>query len=136
MRTILTPNMLEVLARNYSRKIDKAKAFEIGNTFIANMVNSDDLPEEQYSLCIGMYGEGEDFYGLKGVLEELFRIMGVKDVVFTAESQYGVYHPGRCARIAVPSVRGGDGDPVLYDELGIIGRDTSGCCRELRHGRR
>ncbi len=121
MRTILTPNMLEVLARNYSRKIDKAKAFEIGNTFIANMVNSDDLPEEQYSLCIGMYGEGEDFYGLKGVLEELFRIMGVKDVVFTAESQYGVYHPGRCARIAVPSVRGGDGDPVLYDELGIMG---------------
>ena len=27
MRTILTPNMMEVLARNYSRNIDKVKAF-------------------------------------------------------------------------------------------------------------
>lgn len=120
MRTILTPNMLEVLARNYSRKIEKVKAFEIGNTFIANMVNSDDLPEEQYSLCIGMYGDGEDFYGLKGVVEELLKVMGVKDAVFTAESQYGVYHPGRCARISVPAGRSG-GEQPLYDELGIMG---------------
>ena len=119
MRTILTPNMLEVLARNYSRKIEKVKAFEIGNTFIANMVSSDDLPEEQYSLCIGMYGNGEDFYGLKGVVEELLKVMGIKDAVFTAESQYGVYHPGRCARISVPSGRGGE--KALYDELGIMG---------------
>ncbi len=120
MRTILTPNMLEVLARNYSRKIEKVKAFEIGNTFIANMVNSDDLPEEQYSLCIGMYGDGEDFYDLKGVVEELLKVMGVKDAVFTAESQYGVYHPGRCARISVPAGRSG-GEQPLYDELGIMG---------------
>ena len=121
MRTILTPNMLEVLARNYSRKIEKVKAFEIGNTFIANMVNSDDLPEEQYSLCIGMYGEDVDFFGLKGVVEEMLRVLGIRNAVFTAESNYGVYHPGRCARISVPSARGGADDPVLYDELGIMG---------------
>ena len=41
MRTILTPNMMEVLARNYSRNIDKVKAFEIGNTFMANMLNEE-----------------------------------------------------------------------------------------------
>lgn len=122
MRTILTPNMLEVLARNYSRNIDKVKAFEIGNTFMANMLNEEELPDEQYSLCIGMYGKKEDFFSLKGVVEELLKVLGIKGAVFEAESEYGVYHPGRCARIAVPSGRQGAEDAeMLYDELGIMG---------------
>ncbi|MDR1135689.1 MAG: phenylalanine--tRNA ligase subunit beta [Clostridiales Family XIII bacterium] len=33
MRTVLLPNLLEVLGRNYSRNIEAARAFEIGNTF-------------------------------------------------------------------------------------------------------
>lgn len=122
MRTILTPNMMEVLARNYSRNIDKVKAFEIGNTFMANMLNEEELPDEQYSLCIGMYGKNEDFFSLKGIVEELLKVLGIKGAVFGAESEYGVYHPGRCARIAVPSGRQGAEDAdILYDELGIMG---------------
>lgn len=122
MRTILTPNMMEVLARNYSRNIDKVKAFEIGNTFMANMLNEEELPDEQYSLCIGMYGKNEDFFSLKGIVEELLKVLGIKGAVFEAESEYGVYHPGRCARIAVPSGRQGAEDvDILYDELGIMG---------------
>ena len=122
MRTILTPNMMEVLARNYSRNIDKVKAFEIGNTFMANMLNEEELPDEQYSLCIGMYGKNEDFFSLKGIVEELLKVLGIKGAVFEAESEYGVYHPGRCARIAVPSGRQGAEDAdILYDELGIMG---------------
>ena len=122
MRTILTPNMMEVLARNYSRNIDKVKAFEIGNTFMANMLNEEELPDEQYSLCIGMYGKNDDFFSLKGIVEELLKVLGIKGAVFEAESEYGVYHPGRCARIAVPSGRQGAEDAdILYDELGIMG---------------
>ena len=121
MRTILTPNMLEVLGRNYSRNIDSVKAFEIGNTFMANMLGDDKLPDEQYSLCIGMYGKDEDFYSLKGVVTELLRIMGIRNIGFVAESEYGVYHPGRCARITVtpkPEAEFHDGE---QEELGIMG---------------
>ena len=122
MRTILTPNMMEVLARNYSRNIDAVKAFEIGNTFMDNPYSTDKLPDEQYSLCIGMYGKGEDFYSLKGNIVELLKIMGIKDVQFVAESEYGVYHPGRCARITVPSGRPvPEGMEPEMDELGIMG---------------
>ena len=122
MRTILTPNMMEVLARNYSRNIDAVKAFEIGNTFMDNPYSTDNLPDEQYSLCIGMYGKEEDFYSLKGTIVELLNIMGIKDLQFIAESEYGVYHPGRCARIAVPSGRTApEGmEPEMF-ELGIMG---------------
>ncbi len=122
MRTILTPNMMEVLARNSSRNIDAVKAFEIGNTFMDNPYSPDNLPDEQYSLCIGMYGKDEDFYSLKGVLVELLKILGIKDAQFVAESEYGVYHPGRCARIVVPSGRPApEGMEPEYDELGIMG---------------
>ncbi|MDO4745985.1 MAG: phenylalanine--tRNA ligase subunit beta, partial [Bacillota bacterium] len=122
MRTILTPNMMEVLARNYSRNIDTVKAFEIGNTFMDNPYSPENLPDEQYSLCIGMYGKEEDFYSLKGNIVELLKIMGIKDVQFVAESEYGVYHPGRCARIAVPSGRPvPEGMEPETDELGIMG---------------
>ena len=118
MRTILTPNMMEVIARNYSRNIETVKAFEIGNTFTANLLGEDHLPDEQYSLCIGMYGKGIDFFTLKGVIEELLKVMGIRDAQFIAESEYGVYHPGRCARIAVkPDV----GMTVFGDELDEIG---------------
>lgn len=122
MRTILTPNMMEVLARNSSRNIDAVKAFEIGNTFMDNPYSPDNLPDEQYSLCIGMYGKDEDFYSLKGTIVELLKIMGIKGLTFIAESEYGVYHPGRCARIAVPSGRPApEGMEEEMDELGIMG---------------
>ncbi|MCQ4637184.1 phenylalanine--tRNA ligase subunit beta [Anaerovorax odorimutans] len=110
MRTILTPNMLEVLARNYSRNIESVRAFEIGSTFMENIIDPEKLPDEQTGLCIGMYGKDTDFFTLKGMVTEMLKILGVKEVTFTAESEYGVYHPGRCARISV-------GD----EELGIMG---------------
>ena len=121
MRTVLTPNMLEVLARNYSRNIETAKAFEIGNTFMDNPINPDKLPDEDYALCIGMYGKGSDFYALKGVIEELLSIMGIKEPVFVAESEYGVYHPGRCARVLVEASDAMKAAGEEYEELGIMG---------------
>lgn len=121
MRTILTPNMMEVLARNYSRNIGDVKAFEIGNTFTESMLGEGQLPDEQYSLCIGMYGKDADFFALKGIVEELMKILGINDVKFIAESEYGVYHPGRCARIAVKSTKDLTVWGDEYDEIGIMG---------------
>ncbi|QIB70085.1 phenylalanine--tRNA ligase subunit beta [Aminipila butyrica] len=110
MRTILTPNMLEVLGTNYRRNIENVRAFELGNTFMANEVDPHQLPEESDSMCIGVYGKEESFYTLKGMVVELLNVLGITDVNFTSESEYGVYHPGRCARIQLEDM-----------ELGIMG---------------
>lgn len=104
MRTLLTPNMLEVLARNYSRNIESVKAFEIGNTFFADITDPAKLPDEQYAMCIGMYGPDADFFALKGMVTELLSVLGIRDISFISESEYSVYHPGRCARIATGSM--------------------------------
>ena len=121
MRTILTPNMLETLSRNMNRGIDKVKAFEIGNTFMASELNQDHLPDEEYSLCIGMYGKGEDFFTLKGVVCELLKVMGIRQPIFVAESEYGPYHPGRCARVCVEASPEMKKAGVDTEELGIMG---------------
>ncbi|MDO4517596.1 MAG: phenylalanine--tRNA ligase subunit beta, partial [Bacillota bacterium] len=121
MRTVLTPNMMDVLARNYSRNIPKVEAFEIGNTFMDSPFGKDNLPDEDYALCIGMYGKDTDFYTLKGILEELFQILGIDKVSFVAESEYGVYHPGRCARVLVEASDAMKQAGEEYEELGIMG---------------
>ena len=121
MRTILTPNMLETLSRNMNRNIDKVKAFEIGNTFMASELNKDHLPDEEYSLCIGVYGKGEDFFSLKGMVCEMLRILGIREPLFVAESEYGPYHPGRCARICVEASPEMKAAGVDTEEIGIMG---------------
>lgn len=99
MRTTLLPNLLEVIARNNNRKVESVKAFEIGNLFIPKEVPVTSLPIEKKSLVIGKYGEGEDFFSMKGAVEELFDKLGIKGYEFIPESNHPTYHPGRCANI-------------------------------------
>ncbi|MDD4200163.1 MAG: phenylalanine--tRNA ligase subunit beta [Eubacteriales bacterium] len=121
MRTVLTPNMMDVLARNYSRNAETVKAFEIGNTFMDNPISTDKLPDEDYALCIGMYGKEEDFFTLKGVIQELLVNLGIKGVSFVPESDYEVYHPGRCARVLVEASEAMKAAGEEFEELGIMG---------------
>lgn len=115
MRTVLTPGMLEVLARNSARSIDAARAFEIGKVYSKSFLGEDKLPDEDFDLSIGLYGIDESFFTLKGILEKLFDVLGIKGVLFERESEYGTYHPGRCARIVKVTDKGEN------VELGIMG---------------
>jgi phenylalanyl-tRNA synthetase, beta subunit len=45
----------------------------------------------------------------------MFDMMGIKDVSYIAEPEYGVYHPGRCARVVKVTDKGEE------VELGIMG---------------
>ena len=99
MRTMILPNALDVLATNYSRSIPEARIFELGNTFFNTGNGPDGLPEEKDALCLAAYGPAENFYLLKGRVEELLRILGVKGTEFVTESADPSFHPGRCARV-------------------------------------
>ena len=115
MRTILTPGMLEVLARNYNRSVEGVRAFEIGKVFSKNYIQPEGLPDESFDLSLGVYGKDESFFTLKGMVECMFDMMGIKDVSYIAEPEYGVYHPGRCARVVKVTDKGEE------VELGIMG---------------
>lgn len=115
MRTILTPSMLDVLSRNYNRNVDTVRAYEIGLTYMKNLMDPNALPVESYNLALGLYGKDEDFFTLKGVIVTLLDRLGIRDVKFEAESEYKVYHPGRCARVVTTDYTGQE------VELGIMG---------------
>jgi phenylalanyl-tRNA synthetase beta chain len=115
MRTVLLPNMLDILAGNYKKNNARVQAFEIGNTF-KNM-GEGKLAGESFSLSIGMYGEGTDFFALKGAIELLFAKLGLKNVAFESVSNTGTYHPGRAAEV---SFEGKDGTRVAVGYFGEI----------------
>jgi phenylalanyl-tRNA synthetase beta chain len=98
MRAMLLPNLLDILAGNFSRGAARARLFEIGNTFRASDA---ELPEERLSLSAGFYGGG-GFYDLKGAAEVLFAKLGIDGARYRADAGKGPWHPGRCARIELP----------------------------------
>lgn len=99
MRTMLTPNMMEVLAKNFAKGNKAVKFFEIGRIFNDVKINCDGQPAEAEGLCIGLYGNDADFFTLKGVIEGVFELLGIKEAEYEAETGLKMYHPGRCANI-------------------------------------
>ena len=99
MRTMLLPNMLEVLSRNMARSIEGMRAYELGNTFWVGDDPQAQLPTEKDVLCAALYGEQESFFTLKGILTELLSVLGIEGSDFVAETGNAAYHPGRCANI-------------------------------------
>ncbi len=95
MRTTLIPGMLDSLVRNANRKSGHLRFFEVGNTHVDTGA---ELPEERKKIGIILGGEDVDFYLLKGMIEELFRVIGVQNVAYEKSGE-GYLQPGRAARI-------------------------------------
>jgi len=113
MRTTTLPDMLRILAINHSRNIETARLFEL--SYVYHPVDGEDLPEQKSVLTLGMYGEGCDFFELKGVVEELMGAMGISGFEFKPEREEPSYHPGRTASL---NVRLPDG---LWEKAGVLG---------------
>ena len=99
MRTTLMPNVLEVLSRNANRKNKNVRIFEIGSVFLPKETPVKQLPIEKEMLVIGAIGEHEDFYTLKGIVENLLTGLGIEGFYFEKEANHPTFHMGRCANI-------------------------------------
>ncbi len=100
MRTTTIPSMMDVMARNYNRRIEKARLFEVSYVYIPESLPLKDLPEEKEILTIGLYGE-TDFYELKGIIEELLSELGIKKYDIEPEKENTAFHPGRTANLVI-----------------------------------
>ena len=116
MRTTVLPSMCEVVARNYNYRNPEAALFEIGTEYI--VTGEDTLPLEPVRLAVGMYGNGTDFYSVKGVVEELLDTLGISEYEIEAAGEdcgfdeVSAFHPGRVA------VAKADGKPLaVFGEL-------------------
>lgn len=100
MRTTTIPDMLAVVSRNYNRKVDEAKLFELSYVYLPGKLPVTDLPEEKSVLTLGMYGD-LDFYDLKGTIEELISILSIGRYEFVPEKGNPTFHPGRTAKLMI-----------------------------------
>lgn len=101
MRTTTLNGMLTSLSTNYNRRNQSACLFEIGKVYIPKELPLKELPTERPVLTIGMYGK-TDFYDIKGVVEELSEVLGIKnDVDYSPVSDLPYMHPGRCAGLII-----------------------------------
>ena len=98
MRTVALPSMLEVLARNYNFNNTDVSLFEVATVYIPTA--PDKLPDENKTLCMGMYGNC-DFYTIKGACENVLKLADIKDYTVVSCSDNVSYHPGRCAKLCV-----------------------------------
>ncbi len=97
MRTTTLPSMLEILTRNYNFRNRAARLYEFGRIYLPG--GPDGLADERKFLTLGAYGDGADFFTLKGAVEALLRSVRAENVRFEAVGDNPSYHPGRCARI-------------------------------------
>lgn len=123
MRSQLTTSMLTVLATNINRKIEAGRFFEISKRFVPRELPVKEQPEELATMSIGIYGKDEDFFTLKGMIEELMCLCGAHTQYEKSQEPY--LHPGRQATVKannVPACVFGEVHPAVAEKYGIEGR--------------
>lgn len=129
LRTSLFPGMMRFLQTNQNARMPGGLFWETGRVFFRS---KEELPLEALQLSLASTGtlapatwnqeeKQASFYHLKGVVEALLRLMGVKDVVFLPKAGMPM-HPGKSARIvAGGSTIGelGEMHPVCRRDVGL-----------------
>ncbi len=119
MRRTLVPSLLGVISRNVKKGNYAGRVFEIAKTYIPKSFPVSDFPEERKHLCLAVFGDGEDFFTVKGALKVIEDNFGVKfNLGVRAEKTY--LHPGVSAKI----ILGGE-------EIGCFGQVTYETCAEF-----
>lgn len=94
MRTTALPSVLEALATNRRRRAAACGLYEMAKIYLPT--DEEGLADERLTTVIASYGMG-DFYTVKGYVEELLALSGVRKYEVAAEKNEPAYHPGRCA---------------------------------------
>lgn len=113
MRTTLAPQMITAMARNQKNAILEGRIFEMGNKFIAKDLPLKEYPDERETIAIGVFGDGEDFFSLKGLVDA---VAAALDITFEYEAaQKPFLHPYRTAKVLCDGVEIGYLGQVLYE---------------------
>ena len=97
MRTTLVPDMLATLALNMNHGNAAARLYEASAVFDADHRTGENLPTETQKLCLGIYGQGNDFYTMRSLTELLLSQLGIEVQAERAAAPY--LHPGRTAAL-------------------------------------
>ncbi len=118
MCTTLVPNIINIMVKNFKAGNDSGRFFELANVYIADEMPLTNLPDERKTIVIGAYGDNEDFFKVKGIVEGLADEFNLKFSYRKAEKTF--LHPGITAEILC------DGEVIGY-----IGKISYEVCEEI-----
>ena len=127
MKTTSVPTMMQMLANNNNYKNKDVKLFDLSRIYQNKneAIENGKLPLESNILTIGMYSDKEDFYTLKGIVEDTIELSGVSKFDIKKEKDNAMYHPGRCANFVVGNdiiATFGEANPLLTKNYDITQR--------------
>ncbi len=120
MRTFLAPSMLQNAVRNIRRGNDEGREFEVANVYIPNDTAASEQPTERKHVVLGIWGNDQDFFDLKGAIERIGEVFHLSFGYERAEKTY--LHPGVSANVLLgDKVVGcfGELDPAIALSLGL-----------------
>ena len=101
MRTTLLPSIVAATERNKNKKNLSGRIYEFAKVYIPESLPLTDLPEERNTLAISMFGEGENFFTLKGAIEGLFSHLCFSEKLRLVRSDKSFLHPTVSADVFV-----------------------------------
>ena len=132
LRTTLLASIFENSARNFSRKNEDVRLFEVAPVFLPKNLPVTEQPIEKYKLAGLLMGRREpkgwsqdaaqvDFYDAKGIVEELLAGLSINNY-FVESGEHFALHPGKNAvfkkgRDVLAVV--GEVHPAVAENLGI-----------------
>ena len=132
LRTTLLASIFENAARNFSRKNEDVRLFDVAPVFIPKNLPVTELPREKQQIVGLLMGRREpkgwsqnpaqiDFYDAKGIVEELLAGLSINNYFVEAGEHYAL-HPGKTAvfkkgRDVLVTV--GEVHPAVSEALGI-----------------
>ncbi len=97
MRTTLAASMIHAISRNQKRGNMEGRLYEMAKIFVPKALPLTEYPDEQDVLCIGLWGEKESFFTLKGMAETVAETLCLN---FTYErTTHPFLHPYQTAAI-------------------------------------
>ena len=120
MRTLLAPSMLNVIVDNLKKGNGAGRLFEMAPVYLPKSLPLTERPHERQTLCMGVFGPGEDFFTVKGALEALAASLGLS-FTYERETETAWLHPGIAASVWCKGKR-----------LGVFGKLSNEINAELK----
>ena len=93
MRTTLLPSIVAASERNINKKNLSGRIYEFAKVYIPKALPLTELPEERGTLAISIFGEKEDFFTLKGVVEGILSHLRFGEKLKFKRSERSFLHP-------------------------------------------
>jgi len=107
MRTSLLPSIVKTVFYNLNRKNYEGRLFEFAKVYKSDKLPLEKLPIENNTLSMAVFGENENFFTLKGVVEAMLKAFCDKDAKYIPCTLKAM-HPTRSAFIVL------EGETVGY----------------------